>query len=288
MMGIGRKFKSVFGFGKGCKPILKRRDPLSIYLGDFQALTKLYDGTIIFVDTRDSSVTPHLLLSGEWEMDVTFHWNRIIDEIKPKCVFDVGANTGYFGLLAARRDKKVAVHFFEANPRLSSLLRRSTTLNGFSGRTSVVNNGVTDRSGDELKLTIPAGYLGSASFHHDLVKKFSSIEFVEKDKIESVSVGTITLDDYVNEKKIVPDLIKVDVEGFEECVMHGATSVFSSDAPQVVFLEYTPGAYSQKFIPLLTTLFKRFYVIEGFKARELRNLAEIETRQDWSMLILRK
>lgn len=70
--------------------------------------------------------------------------------------------------------------------------------------------------------------------------------------------------------------------------MLGAKSLFSNEAPQVVFLDYTPKAYRADFIPLLTTLFKRFYLIEDSEIRELQNLAKIEMRHDWSMLILRK
>ena len=299
-MGIGRKIKKCLKLGKNNKihtdccfeqDIVhpkKIKESVSIYLGDFQALTKLHEGTIIFVDTRDSSVTPHLLLSGEWEMDVTYHWNRIIDEINPKCVFDVGANTGYFGLLAAGKLRHAQVHFFEANPRLASLIRKSTTTNGFADRTSVVNKGVSDRSGEWLKLTIPADLFGSASFHHELVNNFSQLDFVEKNKINHVNIETLSLGDYINEKKIIPDLVKIDVEGFEENVMLGARSLFNKDTPQVVFLEYTPGAYSNNFIPYLNTLFKKIYLIEGFKCRELKDLSEIKKRHDWSMLILTK
>jgi FkbM family methyltransferase len=258
----------------------------SHYLGDYQSLTKLYDGTKVFLDTRDISVTPHLILTGEWEMDITHHWMKIVEEIKPKCVFDVGANSGYFGLLAASKEKDTQVHYFEANPRLADLIRRSTALNGFSNRSFIVNRGVSDHSGEELTLTIPGGYFGSASFHQGLVDAMD--QHVDQSSLETISVQTISLDDYSNKINIVPSLVKIDIEGYEEHLMRGARSLFSNDMPQVVFLEYMPGAYTKDFIPLISKLFKKYYLIEGYQLRELKNLTEIGTRVDWSMLILRK
>lgn len=50
-------------------------------------------------------------------------------------------------------------------------------------------------------MTIPAGLFGGASFHQGLVNNFSQLEYVVEDEIKAVTVVTITLDDYVNDKK---------------------------------------------------------------------------------------
>jgi hypothetical protein len=56
-------------------------------------------GHKLFVDTRDVSITPHLLLDGLWEPWVTTVIRRIV---RPGLrVFDIGADCGYYAVLMA-------------------------------------------------------------------------------------------------------------------------------------------------------------------------------------------
>jgi hypothetical protein len=70
-----------------------------IYLGDYTALTRTIYGHKMYVDTRDVSLAPHLLLDGYWEQWIT---NIFRELVKPgMTVVDVGANFGYYSVLAA-------------------------------------------------------------------------------------------------------------------------------------------------------------------------------------------
>jgi FkbM family methyltransferase len=296
MFGIGKKIKFFLGLKKNSKPsidsgideatknIQSLQKSASIYLGNFQALTRLHEGTRIFVDTRDISVSPHILLTGEWEMDITFHWKNLIHEMNPNCIFDIGSNSGYFGLLAASQNPAAEVHFFEANPRLASLIRKSVAVNGFGDRTSVVNAGVCDTVDQDLYLNIPGEYLGSGSLHAN--NQFLDREDV--DAVESVVVKSITLDRYCSTNNIVPQLLKIDVEGFEEQVIKGGFRILTAECEQVVFLEYTPKAYSGEFFSMLSNTFKTIQLIDGFHLQSVTDFRQIEAKSDWSMLILRR
>jgi energy-coupling factor transporter ATP-binding protein EcfA2 len=70
-----------------------------VYLGDHRALVRTAWGHKMFVDTRDLGLAPHLLLDGSWELWVTAAFLTNLRE--GMTVVDVGANIGYYSLLAA-------------------------------------------------------------------------------------------------------------------------------------------------------------------------------------------
>jgi hypothetical protein len=101
-----------------------------VYLGDNTAVVTTRWGGILLVDTRDSTLSPALLLHVIWEPEAT-KWFQ--DTLRPGQVFvDVGANVGYFSLLArALTGESGRVIAVEAHPRLVELLRRNMIVNGY-------------------------------------------------------------------------------------------------------------------------------------------------------------
>jgi hypothetical protein len=85
------------------------------YLGDHTLLMQTIFGHTMYLDSRDISLTPHLLRQGCWEPDVTRFFLRIV---KPGMrVVEVGANVGYYTLLACSLVGPTGrVTAFEANP----------------------------------------------------------------------------------------------------------------------------------------------------------------------------
>jgi FkbM family methyltransferase len=133
----------------------------AVYLGDHTALTRTVYGHKLYVDTRDLSLTPHLLMDGAWEMWIT----RALEElIEPgMTVVDVGANVGWYTLLAAERvGPSGRVVAFEANPETVALLRRTVDVNGARGWTTVEPVALADREG-EITLHALAEHRGTSS-----------------------------------------------------------------------------------------------------------------------------
>lgn len=65
---------------------------MAVYLGNSRAITRTIYGHKIYVDTRDHSLTPHLLVDGNWEDWITKVFRSVVrDGMK---VVDVGANIG--------------------------------------------------------------------------------------------------------------------------------------------------------------------------------------------------
>ena len=90
------------------------------FLGQGCAITALWDGHFIFVDTRDEVVAAQLIARGYWE---TWIEKVVRSLIRPgDHVIDIGANHGYYTLgMAAGVGPTGRVVAFEANPRMTKL-----------------------------------------------------------------------------------------------------------------------------------------------------------------------
>ena len=202
----------------------------AVYLGDSTALTRTVFGHKLYVDTRDISLAPHLLLDGEWEMWIT----RVFRElVRPgMTVVDIGANVGWYTLLAAHdAGPGGRVVAFEANPRLAQLVRRSVAVNGFSATTVVEATAVADRSG-EVTLHVLAEHHGSSSIEKDFL--------AFHDSHETLTVPATTLDAYVAAHGLQIDLLKIDAEGAEPLIVRGARETIAATPGIQILLEYAP------------------------------------------------
>ncbi len=72
-------------------------------------------------------------------------------------------------------------------------------------------------------------------------------------------IQSITLDDYVFTNKLKPDVIKIDVEGYEYFVLEGAVKIINKYNP-IIILSYHPnllkknGINNNKFMKLINDL----------------------------------
>jgi FkbM family methyltransferase len=131
-------------------------------------------------------------------------------------VFDVGANVGYYTILASRLVGPTGrVAAFEPLIRNLSYLHRHTELNR-ADNVQILPFAVSNRSG---------------------VAKFSAGNVSAMGKIDEageILVPTISLDEAVKLLGITPQIIKIDVEGAEFDVLKGSKDVLS--ASPTVFL----------------------------------------------------
>ena len=203
-----------------------------IYLGDNRALTRTVFGHKMFLDTRDISLTPHLLLDGYWEEWITDIFKTIV---KPgMTVVDIGANVGWFTLLFSmlvEREGKVVA--FEADPDTHRLVSQSIDVNGFGDRTCVEQFAVADKAG-EIKFHRFADHHGSNSIHDD---SFSAAEEFG-DSLETITVPSISLDEYFGDSHI--DVIKIDAEGAEPLIIEGAKKLLERHDRLQLVIEYDP------------------------------------------------
>ena len=219
-------------------PVAQETRP-AIYLGQNVALTKTIYGHKIYVDTRDCSLTPHLLLDGYWEQWITNVFRTLV---RPGMkVIDVGANVGWYSLLAADLiGPSGRLVSFEANPELSELTYRNLMVNGFMDRSTIVPSAVFSEC-KQIDFKICNRNIGSSGI---FVTPESAAAF--NDSVRVLSVNAVTLDSYFPAGTKI-DFIKIDAEGAEPFVLKGATRLLRENPHIQVMMEFAPamitGAY---------------------------------------------
>lgn len=194
-------------------------------------------------------------------MSFELHWkgweyyepvtSLLVSHLAPRCgtFLDVGANIGYFTLLAASGEPAPVIHAFEPNPKLGPILRENLRVNGFDA--TVAPLAVSASSG-ELDMYVPASDMSAS-----LEPGFNAGESVSVTKIRTTS-----LDDYAAAHDLTgPLLIKVDVEGHEPGVIAGAHRLLEARKPDLV-LEVTEEApWTREHLAYFHDLGYRFHLI---------------------------
>ena len=162
-------------------------------------------------------------LQGAHKEDVTKSCIKPL--LNPGSVFvDVGANVGYFTLLASTLGARVVA--YEPTPSVFARLKENVALNGFEDA-QLVNAAVMDKPGT-LSLHISGDDPEANSLFGDDAQ----------DNTPCVRVPAITLDDDLAARGIQHvDLLKIDAEGAEPFVLDGATRLLGSPNPPVIIVE---------------------------------------------------
>lgn len=131
---------------------------------------------------------------------------------KIRLFHDLGANCGFFTLTRCAGHPGLRGVSFEPHPVTFGRLQHNLAANNLSERVKAEHAAVAASSGEcELNVS-PDSSMGVVST--------SSAQCLDKSNI--VRVRSWSLDDYAREHNSYPDLLKIDVEGFEVEVLKGA------------------------------------------------------------------
>jgi FkbM family methyltransferase len=172
----------------------------------------LYTGAEVEVSTifgsrmrvrTDDFVQKHIAVFGQWEPAITSYLSA---KLGPKDVFlDVGANVGYYSLLAAK--KGATVHAIEASPTIARRLR--TTLDADNATQVALHEcAVAAESGELEFFRAPDTALGMSSL-------IWSPGFTSEGKVPAKPLSEIVGKDVLASATF----IKIDVEGVEPAVI---------------------------------------------------------------------
>lgn len=171
-------------------------------------------------------------LCGIWEYEAPLP--RVYDaavRASSGAIFEVGANSGLYPIIAAQIADPASIHAFEPFPPALESLRANLALNGLAGRVNVIPKAAGAEPGDAT-LYVPS------KKHGDVLETSASLRADFKGSHGgTITVPVITLDHYVQEAGIKElGVLKLDVEGFEASVMRGATGILRTLRP-LVFVE---------------------------------------------------
>ncbi len=160
--------------------------------------------------------------------------NRLTREQLRVCV-DVGANVGEYSSELLKAPNSIVIAFEPVLSTFELLCRLKTK---YGARFLPVNCALGDETG-----TLPIHYGEKLSLLATLAPEVANIELAARTNTRTSLVSVRTLDDVLEAqfKDVVSngiDLIKIDVEGYEERVLRGAQSTIAKYKPRFVQIEF--------------------------------------------------
>lgn len=189
---------------------------------------------------------------GSYELNKRLAFER---EVQPgSVVYDIGANVGYFSLLASVLvGPEGQVFAFEPLPRNIHYLRRHLQVNRIKN-IKVIEAAVSDHDGEASFSRGPSSAMGHLAAEGEIRAKM------------------VCLDSLVAMEKIAPPgVIKLDVEGAEYDVLRGARLLLEAYCP-IIFLDTHDRKAHHFTIALLDELGYRFEILDGKELPETREL----------------
>ena len=188
-------------------------------------------------------------------------------------VAEVGASMGLYALaFAGRVGAGGHVTAFEPDPESVSALEANVSVNGWQDRVTVVGAAVGQSSG-QVRFASARG-------------QESRIEMRPEVCDRVITVPMVTLDDAFAGRRI--DVIKIDVEGFEQQVIQGAQAILSEERrrPRAILVEVHPfawadaGTTSASFLGLVDGM--------GFRVEDMQGAAVSSITEYGHVIALRK
>ncbi len=189
------------------------------------------EGKILKIKTNQTNYVTHLIF---WEGYLNFEYTDIfVNLIKNiKTFYDVGANIGYYSLLAAFENKKIKIVGFEPASGPNFYFKENVRINNFNNI--------------KVETLALSHVIGEIEFHEVKNNKYKYLEYNLAGESNTgsktkglyftvKSVKTTTLDNYVeitSENNI--DLIKLDTEGTEDLILINSDRVLRLMKPIII------------------------------------------------------
>jgi FkbM family methyltransferase len=150
------------------------------------------------------------------------------------CV-NVGANVGVYVLQLAHWSRPTGrVIAFEPNPMARTVLENHVGMNGLTDRVTVVGAAVGDRPHT-------ATLYASGT---DGMSRLGAPNEALAGRTREIEVPVVTLDEYCETKRVTPDWLLIDIEGFEIAALAGARQVIRTRGKDLhIVVEMHPASW---------------------------------------------
>jgi FkbM family methyltransferase len=142
---------------------------------------------------------------------------------------DVGANYGFYSLLAAHWNPNLQVVAFEPVPQIFERLNRNIELNGLQQRIRSYCLALSDRSGP-AKLYVPR----SESRDFESTATLAQGNWQQRKGSPSLDLEAVSFGDFEKQHGSRLEIVKIDVEDHEANVLQGMQAAIQRDRPFIV------------------------------------------------------
>ncbi|MFZ0677693.1 FkbM family methyltransferase [Candidatus Binatus sp.] len=201
-------------------------------------------------------------------------WGRVMREVRAgDHIAEVGASVGLYALAFARRVGDAGqVTAFEPDPESASALEANVGVNGWQDKVTVIRAAV-GQSSRQVRFASARG-------------QESRIETRPEISDGVITVPMVTLDAALARQRV--DVVKIDVEGFEQQVLQGARTILTDQRrrPRAILVEVHPfawvdaGTTSASFLGLMDEM--------GFRVEDMQGGAVSSIEEYGHVIALRK
>ena len=194
--------------------------------------TKLFNGSPMIIALPAS--TDIFLTGGKSHVSEIRLARYLIKNLLSNSTFiDVGAHYGYFSLIASQIVKDGKVYSFEPSSKSFNILKRNVTS---IANVTIFNKAVSHGSD-------PIVFYEFDNLHSEYnstqVSQFENEDWFKAIKPNMQKIDSISLSTFCSDNSVNPDIIKIDVEGFENEVIKGAENLLTvSKKKPIVIMEY--------------------------------------------------
>jgi FkbM family methyltransferase len=196
----------------------------------------------MLVYKEDQIIGRSLLETGSFQEDKISEVATFLSschQFQPELFVDIGANIGTHSIFCLKNEICKTAISFEPDPFNYHLLRRNTGANDLSGRSTLYQLALSEKTGEiEMELS-------NYNFGDHRIKPASTpnVSFGEETERANVSVSSITLDELANKFDFQWNkaLVWIDTQGHEGSIFKGASRfLFSNSGPVFLVTEFWP------------------------------------------------
>lgn len=262
---------------------LRKRIPIVIckhlyFSGQFEA--RLYGKKIAKLISTGNQIENEIFwkgFEGCHEGVSTQIWAALIAQTKPRSVWDIGANSGTYGILAKSILPECEVSFFEPIPKAVEMIKHNLALNK-------VNAGL-------FQLAL-GDYDGQGYIYFREGADFATSVTVNKDTTSDgtrsvkMQIKVAKAETILDENKMhLPNLIKLDVETFEPEVLQGFGHLFPKKS--IFLIEVLNDDNAEKLSQYFPSSMYDFYNIDD-AASTFRKTNVLEKSDFYNCLVVPK
>ena len=238
-----RALRSVIA--KSTPHFIRQRVPLNIaqhlyFSGSFNA--RLYGKPILKLVNEGYQIENEIYwrgFDGCHERKSMQIFAEILRVIKPRVVWDIGANSGTYGILTQALIEDAAVYFFEPIPKAAEMIRKNLHINNFKAEIFQLALGDYDGKG-EIYFSKGADFATSVTVNKNTLQEGQASDLM--------NISVRRADTLMEEFSIpIPTLVKLDVETYEYEVLKGFGTTVFKDC--IFLIEILSDELAHKLIP---------------------------------------